>query len=983
MNINRQKIIAKAKESKINNNDINWILKKASVSNENPIDIIPVVKAFREQWTQKAIKQQKLSTDINAYKTYEALASVVQYTGRQFLMSPSGVDDSDIEKIGSVASWDIYLPKTENGSKGFDPGQKETTWCTTRKMGNLFGNYAFRDIILFYVKSTDKNDHSSMSRVSLGFNQGEILYGGSGGASVDVDNDGISESKLDDYFGPENKAKIIAICQKKSKELNHIHPFSKYIQDMCSHPRAFRKKMKPLTIDNVYATVLQVKESRFDFSKIVIQEVFEKGSWQTKMILFRFGYFPSREIKSVNPENTPLFVALALLKNREHVVKCYLDYWKSKKNPSRLKHLSDMAVITKMLGIDIQYKSQYQYAKLTVHLNIKKHIKNIEAYEAKRIKEFLYQIPLESITTNYTEEYYKVAGEMHFSSLISTHRSLEKPLNPETLYTDMFEDLYAANYEDAVLDSFVSYCTMNNLDTLRSIGYSTLDKTDLLLMMHSIYLFKTNQSNKLRFKEEFFERSEAFLSIDEETQSLPIYLAEMIIALNLDENWDSWDAAQINKTVYLRLNDTSKQKQAALFKNLLRYEKSYKYFSYAILNLGSKTEIKRSLDMMDDLPSVTSSDALSDALSDAGFLGLFENKNLKNNQLRYLLFLKGDSGFKKKMIIIEQNESVFTKMLKSNTLGFRDFIQNKKFTGLTLKYFGTKTLRWQKALDIILENKVPVDIQLQILEESSKDAIYFIIDHMTFIPYNQINVPHPKVLESLYKHEYFKTLFNRKLFDRFLVSALVYPHPILDDHLFDMKLISGSFIHLTKKAFQQWLSKNKLEFMDVMIQSGRKDTIIGDLLKRGLLNQKMVKYFFENSTNELRSVFKIYLYDEKSIIEELVSHGINARIFSLIENPETARAIAGILEKHSPRHLNLQKRLQFGTKKSIEERILPDDYQAGMMLGLPSLHLNKSLTIADRTDLIKRAILTHELVVTTSRLNDLNGHGIELDYSEL
>jgi len=516
----------------------------------------------------------------------------------------------------------------------------------------------------------------------------------------------------------------------------------------------------------------------------------------------------------------------------------------------------------------------------------------------------------------------------------------------------------------------------------------------LLYAMHCIYLFRTEQSSKIRFRDEFADKTSGFMN--RYAGNLPIYIAEIMLDFNMTDIWGDWGRGELNSLIYQRLVDCPKPKQMTLFKRLIRHRSAYGIFHQAILRFGTKVEIKRLIDLNDRI--------IAGNVYEEMLLDLYKNKHLRNNRIRLLFLLKSALPMKSKFVQIEQDEFVFTRILQSNTMDFKEMFKNQKFRGLTLQYFGTLDMTWDDAVLALLENKIPLTLQLQILKESTHDRFdYIMVKIFPSKVFFDIYRPHPKVLAHIYSHDDFKSTLNKRLFN-YPINIQVFSHPILDDYIFELMgyvsnkeidevfkswtakeriedVIKNSFVYLTKDRFCKWVLDNPSDFLSRSEQDIERT--FDELLKKGTMNQKMVSHLFKLSSPTVKAKIFPFVFQKDNLIKSLEQGKTPISFRDFLTFPETAKVVVQMLEKYNPTGIRHDFLFKYGTIKSIEERIRKSEQAADQMMSSPYFYLNKGLSKEDIKKLIKIAESVHDLGIDMRTLSYLNGLGIEFDYSEL
>jgi 3-methyladenine DNA glycosylase AlkC len=139
------------------------------------------------------------------------------------------------DRIGKVGSWNIWLPSTQQNSINIAGYNQETNtpytdWCTARISGsNLFYNYINPNFMLFYV--IKDNPNSANDWLSIGVENGEIIYSGDGNETVNRDNKELTEESLKGILGESTFEQISSIMLDKYESLSGQPPGSVKIKE--------------------------------------------------------------------------------------------------------------------------------------------------------------------------------------------------------------------------------------------------------------------------------------------------------------------------------------------------------------------------------------------------------------------------------------------------------------------------------------------------------------------------------------------------------------------------------------------------------------------------------------------------------------------------------------------------------------------------------------------------------------------------------
>ena len=170
------------------------------------------------------------------------------------------VQITDEEFVGKVDEWNIYVPFTRESScviAQYDSMTyiPKTTWCTARIHGsNLFYNYVGREnhnIILYYLIKDNPVDVEDY--LSIGIRDNEIiLEGRDGGLSVDRDNNGLTEDRVEDILGGVTWKKISTEIKENAKKWkdekgNLVHPAKQKVKKARKDVNEFNDAIRGLS----------------------------------------------------------------------------------------------------------------------------------------------------------------------------------------------------------------------------------------------------------------------------------------------------------------------------------------------------------------------------------------------------------------------------------------------------------------------------------------------------------------------------------------------------------------------------------------------------------------------------------------------------------------------------------------------------------------------------------------------------------------
>jgi len=155
----------------------------------------------------------------------------------------------DIGKIDEANGWAVFMPHTTAASceLGKTGGRRDTTWCTTRPEGkNLFPHYTLRAVLFYVIKLGVNATNSPWSKMSVGFkHSGEPVFDqGTGGMSVNADNQSLTEKKFREVLGDDIADRFLASMERATSSLGGKHPINHEFEKLSKSPKHFSDKLK-------------------------------------------------------------------------------------------------------------------------------------------------------------------------------------------------------------------------------------------------------------------------------------------------------------------------------------------------------------------------------------------------------------------------------------------------------------------------------------------------------------------------------------------------------------------------------------------------------------------------------------------------------------------------------------------------------------------------------------------------------------------
>jgi len=157
------------------------------------------------------------------------------------------------DKVGQFGPWALYFPSTQQHSvliPGSDPVTQKpyVTWCTARTAGsNMFYTYTAGGTMLFYAIDEEKDPTDPDSRISIGFQDGELQDAGKdNGVTVNGANKGISMDDLRRIFGAHLEG-ILTAASAVVKRHGGVHPVEAEFEEAADDVNKFSRMMRGLS----------------------------------------------------------------------------------------------------------------------------------------------------------------------------------------------------------------------------------------------------------------------------------------------------------------------------------------------------------------------------------------------------------------------------------------------------------------------------------------------------------------------------------------------------------------------------------------------------------------------------------------------------------------------------------------------------------------------------------------------------------------
>lgn len=214
--INFIKIVELCKSFGLKSESTKWITKQAVDLNvgEDAVseDYVPILLGYQKYKSKlKPLFEYVSITELNY-----AIQEVAGETSRAISSEEFGI-------IDEYDGWLLTMPYTIEASCSLG---SNTVWCTARKdEQNQFFNYTINyETILFYAVNLDKSV-TKERKISIGFKDRKLIEGDSDlSATVDEDNNPLSEVGLIRIFGNETYNRFFKKMIEKIEIINNKHP---------------------------------------------------------------------------------------------------------------------------------------------------------------------------------------------------------------------------------------------------------------------------------------------------------------------------------------------------------------------------------------------------------------------------------------------------------------------------------------------------------------------------------------------------------------------------------------------------------------------------------------------------------------------------------------------------------------------------------------------------------------------------------------
>jgi len=186
------------------------------------------------------------------------------------------------DKIGETQNWEVFMPTRMDSSCQIGKG---TTWCTARTRGdNLFYNYIFQSIVLFYVikknAGTPPKDHPN-DYLSLGYREdgSKIEVYSFGQTNINSNNEGIDPKQFEAIVGAEESKEVYQIIEKRFQDFEE-HPAKELLrkagQDLNTFNSMFTKGQSPEVVLDLIKEIRKLAEESEGLSQEVKKAINDK-----------------------------------------------------------------------------------------------------------------------------------------------------------------------------------------------------------------------------------------------------------------------------------------------------------------------------------------------------------------------------------------------------------------------------------------------------------------------------------------------------------------------------------------------------------------------------------------------------------------------------------------------------------------------------------------------------------------------------------
>ncbi len=222
--INFIRIVELCKTFGLKSESIRWITKQVVDLNlrEDSVneDYIPVLLAYQKH------KNKGLKPLFEYVSVVELGYAIQEVAGDK----SNVVSSNEFGIIDEHDGWLLTMPYTVEASCSLG---SNTVWCTARKdEQNQFFNYTINyETILFYAVNLDKSV-TKERKISIGFKDRKLIEGDSElSATVDEDNNPLSEIGLIRIFGNETYSRFFKKMIDKIEAINNEHPLLKKVTE--------------------------------------------------------------------------------------------------------------------------------------------------------------------------------------------------------------------------------------------------------------------------------------------------------------------------------------------------------------------------------------------------------------------------------------------------------------------------------------------------------------------------------------------------------------------------------------------------------------------------------------------------------------------------------------------------------------------------------------------------------------------------------
>jgi len=302
------------------------------------------LKASYVQWLTKQLKQkpelnfQQVSEDYippllslfknkdkfdpNFLENLQSIEELNKTLNQKVSSDEMAVSDVKYGKLAEQDGWVLYMPHTTEASCeiGKTGGRRDTTWCTSRPdSSNMFLQYVAqpdRSIILFYVVKKGVNaEKDPFAKMSVGFVDNKPLFDqGSGGVSVNANNDNLTQKKFKEVLGAELADKFLSIMKQKSASLQGEHPAKEEFRKLVQNPTAFQAKLDSFADD----------ENGRELRKNFIESAFKYKPSPDVVLVLAKDKDPDIRYYVARNRNTPREVLLILSKDQDENIRSYV-----------------------------------------------------------------------------------------------------------------------------------------------------------------------------------------------------------------------------------------------------------------------------------------------------------------------------------------------------------------------------------------------------------------------------------------------------------------------------------------------------------------------------------------------------------------------------------------------------------------------------------------------------------------------------------